>query len=109
MRSILTSTVTALVIAVGILSWHGADAAGLVKAGKFIYNKHCIECHGEGKKGAPILGDKEAWAERIKNGEQWLTNHAYFGHRKMPNLANCGSCTHQDYANAVAYMVSQVQ
>ena len=109
MRSILTSTITALVIAVGILPWHGADAAGLVKAGEFVYNKHCIECHGTGKKGAPTLEDKDAWVERIKKGEILLADHAFLGHRKMPNLANCSSCTQQDYANAVAYMVSKVQ
>ena len=107
--NLVTALVTALVIAVGILPWHGADAAGLVKAGEFIYNKHCIEYHGTGKKGAPKLEDKEAWAERIKKGEQLLTSHAIFGHRKMPNIANCSTCSHQDYANAVAYMVSKAK
>ena len=109
MRLIRTSTITALVIALGMLSSQGAVAAGIVKAGEFVYNKHCIECHGTGKKGAPILGDKDAWAERIKKKETLLADHAFFGHRKMPNLANCSSCTHQDYANAVAYMVSKAK
>ena len=109
MRSILTSTITALIIAMGILPWHGAVAAGNIEPGKFVYNKYCAECHDTGKKDAPKLGDKDAWAERVKKGEQLLTSHAIFGHRRMPNLANCSSCTHQDYANAVAYMVSKVQ
>jgi cytochrome c5 len=105
MRLILAS----FVIALGLLSWHGAVAVGNANAGEFVYNKHCIECHGTGHKGAPILGDKAAWADRIKKGELLLEDHAYYGHRKMPMLGNCGSCTRQDYANAVAYMVSKVK
>ena len=62
MRLILTL----FVIALGILSLHGAVAAGNVEPGKFVYNKYCSECHDTGKKGAPKLGDKAAWADRIK-------------------------------------------
>ena len=109
MRSILTSTITVLVIAVGLLPWQGAVAAGSVKHGEFVYDKHCVECHGTGKKGAPELGDKDAWADRINKSELLLADHAYFGHRKMPDLANCSSCTQQDYADAVAYMLSKVK
>jgi len=105
----LTSTITALVIAAGLFPWHGSVAAGSVKHGEFVYDKHCVECHGTGKKGAPKLADKDAWADRIQKSELLLADHAFFGHRKMPDLANCSTCTQQDYADAVAYMLSKVK
>jgi cytochrome c5 len=100
---------TSFVIALELLSWHEAVAAGDVKAGEVVYNQHCIDCHGTGLKGAPKLGDKDAWANRIGKGDLYLTDQAFYGHRKMPMLGNCGSCTYEDYANAVAYMVSKAK
>jgi len=109
MRLILTSTITALVIAVGLVPWHGAVADDNIKAGEVVYDNHCFECHDTGRKGAPKLGDKDAWADRIKQSELLLTDHVYYGHRKMPNLGNCNTCTKRDIANAVAYIVSKVK
>jgi cytochrome c5 len=113
MRSILTLSITVFVIAfvigLGLSPWQGVVAAGSVKHGEFVYDKHCVECHGSGKKGAPVLGDKDAWADRINKSELLLADHAFYGHRKMPDLANCSTCTQQDYADAVAYMLSKVK
>ena len=103
MRVVLTVSI----ISLGILSWHWANAAGNPKAGEQIFNRHCKDCHETGVKGAPKVGDKAAWAERIKQGELLLTQHAFFGHRKMPNFGNCSECDRVDFADAVAYMVSK--
>jgi cytochrome c5 len=91
----------------GVLSWHWANAAGNAKAGEMTYMHYCKDCHETGVKGAPKLGDKAAWADRIKKGELLLTQHAYFGHRKMPNFGNCAECNRADFADAVSYMVSK--
>jgi cytochrome c5 len=103
----MRAIITAYLICLGILSLHWANAAGNPKAGEQIYNRHCKDCHETGAKGAPILGDKAAWADRIKQGELLLAQHAFFGHRKMPVFGNCAECNRGDFSDAVAYMVSK--
>lgn len=48
-------------------------------AGKKIYDSTCVACHGPGIAGAPKVGDKAAWADRIKQGENVLYEHAIKG------------------------------
>ena len=103
MRAVLTASI----ICLGILSWHWANAAGNPKRGELIFNRYCKDCHVKGEKGAPIVGDKAAWAERIKKGELLLTQHAYLGHRRMPVFGNCTECDKVDFADAVAYIISK--
>lgn len=91
----------------GILSWQWADAAGNPQAGEVIFDRHCKSCHETGIKGAPKIGDKAAWAEHLKQGESILVQHAFFGHRKMPMHGDCAACTIQDFADAVAYIISR--
>jgi len=103
MRAILSAAITCI----GLLLWHMAGAAGNPKAGEIIYDHYCNNCHTTGERGAPVVGDKAAWAERVKKGEFILTEHAFYGHRRMPEFGGCGECNLSDFANAVAYMVSQ--
>ena len=44
-------------------------AAGVQADGAAVYNSGCMACHAAGVAGAPKVGDKEAWAERIAQGE----------------------------------------
>jgi len=98
---------TAALICLGIVSWHWANAAGNPKHGERIYKHYCKDCHATGVKGAPKVGDKAAWADRITKGELLLTQHAFFGHRKMPTFGDCAECNRGDFADAVAYMISK--
>ena len=93
--------------AVFVPAW--ASAAGDAAAGEAVFNRVCKMCHGMGMMGAPKFGDKAAWAPRIAQGEAVLTEHAIQGIRKMPPKGTCASCSEQDIANAVAYMVSHSQ
>jgi len=52
--------------------------------GKTIYDKACHVCHAAGVAGAPKLGDKAAWAPRIKQGMDTLYMHAIKGKGAMP-------------------------
>lgn len=58
-----------------------ADAGQKVSAdtGKKIYEAACQACHTPGVAGAPKLGDKSAWADRIKQGDKVLYEHAIKG------------------------------
>jgi cytochrome c5 len=54
-------------------------AAASADVGKKIYDSACVACHGAGIAGAPKLGDKTAWADRIKQGQNVLYEHAIKG------------------------------
>lgn len=84
-----------------------AGPVGNAQAGEAIYKKACFACHGTGVAGAPAAGDKEAWVPRIAQGNALLLQHAKNGLRAMPPKGGCGSCSDQDLADAIAYMVNQ--
>ena len=98
--------ITASVFVAGMVSANLAVAGGDVKAGEAVFNHACKFCHGVGRMGAPRVGDKAAWSERIKQGESKLTDHAFLGYRNMPARGDCNTCNDQDIVNAVAYMVN---
>ncbi|MEC4723622.1 c-type cytochrome [Noviherbaspirillum sp. CPCC 100848] len=54
-------------------------AAAAKVDGKKVYDTACVACHGPGVAGAPKVGDKEAWAPRIKQGSATMYEHAIKG------------------------------
>lgn len=84
-----------------------ADAARA--DGKKIYEGACAACHGSGVAGAPKMGDKAAWAPRIKQGSSTLYDHAIKGFQGKAGVmpAKGGSAASDDEVKAaVDYMVS---
>ena len=53
------------VMPVFVLCVAGLSANTAVADGETIYNSGCVACHGAGIAGAPRVGDKVAWANRI--------------------------------------------
>jgi len=98
---------TIFVFVAGISSSNLATAGGDVKAGESVFHHACEFCHGTGRMGAPIVGNKAAWSARIKQGESKLTDHAFLGYRQMPARGDCNTCSDEDIVNAVSYMVDQ--
>lgn len=105
----MKTIVTAVVLIVGILSWDLAAAEGDAAAGEAVYNHVCKMCHSSGMMGAPKLGDRAAWGARVELGASKLAHNAITGIRKMPPRGTCKSCSDEDIANAVAYMLSKVK
>ena len=105
----MKTMLTAAVLVVGMMSFGVATAGGDAAAGEKVFNHVCKMCHGSGIMGAPKLGDKEGWAERAKQGEATLTDHALVGYRKMPPRGTCKKCTDEEIANAVAYLISRAK
>jgi cytochrome c5 len=105
----MKTIVTTVVLVAGMLSWGAAVAGGDAAAGEAVYNRVCKMCHATGMMGAPKLGDRAAWSARIEQGASKLTEHAINGFRKMPARGTCKSCSDEDIANAVAYMLSKVK
>jgi cytochrome c5 len=80
-------------------------SAGPVAAaeGKAVYDKTCAACHNNM---APKLGDKAAWAPRIKLGADALMASVVKGKGAMPPKAG-SSLSDADIKDAVEYMISK--
>ena len=84
-----------------------AAPAASTADGKKVYDSACMACHATGAAGAPVKGDKAAWAPRIAQGMDTLVSHAINGIRAMPPRGACGSCSDADLKAAVEYMVGE--
>jgi len=82
-------------------------------SGPQVYNSACLACHGAGIGGAPVLGDAEAWAERIAQGMDVLKEHAIKGYQGsagyMPAKGGRTDLSDEEVANAVEYMAAESQ
>jgi cytochrome c5 len=76
------------------------------RSGQAIVKAQCIKCHGSGKGGAPKLGDRAAWSERVKPGLDELVRSAINGHGGMPARGGMANLTDVEVRNAVNYMVT---
>jgi cytochrome c5 len=87
-----------------------ANAAGADK-GKSVYDSSCAACHGTGAAGAPKVGDKAAWKDRLAKGNATLHDHAIKGFQGksgfMPAKGGNASLSDADVKAAVDYMVSR--
>jgi cytochrome c5 len=70
-----------------------------------LFNNVCSACHATGAMNAPKLGDKSAWAARIKQGKATLVQHAMSGIRMMPPKGGCANCSETEISGVVEYMM----
>lgn len=68
------------------------------------WTANCALCHVRGEGGAPVLGDREAWAPRLAQGEEVLLAHTVEGLNNMPPLGYCMSCEAEDYRRLIRFM-----
>jgi cytochrome c oxidase subunit 2 len=83
-----------------------AAAAPAKVDGKATYDTVCMACHSTGAAGAPKLGDKAAWAPRVKQGAAVLHDHALKGKGAMPPKGGNTALSDDAVKAAVDYMVS---
>jgi cytochrome c5 len=81
-------------------------AAGGKPDGKKVYDTVCTACHTPGAAGAPKLGDKAAWAPRIKTGMDALYASALKGKNAMPPKGGNAALPDADVKAAVDYLVA---
>ena len=94
----LVSLSIATVALMGMMSTAQAD----IKT----YRTACAACHNTGAANAPKLGDKAAWAPRIKTGMDALVNSALKGKGAMPPKGGRMNLSDDQIKSTVAYMVN---
>jgi cytochrome c5 len=78
-------------------------------SGKAVYDKICVACHQVSVAGSPRLGDKEAWAPRVKQGMDTLVQSVLKGKGAMPPRAGNPALSEAEARAAVEFMVSQAK
>jgi len=73
-------------------------------SGEQVVKQVCGGCHETGKGGAPKIGDRTAWAKRVSQGIDVVTNSAIHGHAGMPARGGMASITDPEMKAAVLYM-----
>ncbi len=90
-----------------------AAGAALAADGKAVYDQACMACHAQGVAGAPKLGDTEAWAPRIEQGEETLYENSINGFQGetgvMPPKGGFANLSDEEVKAAVDYMVEESQ
>jgi cytochrome c5 len=80
--------------------------------GKKLYESKCARCHDIGMSGAPKLGDKKDWSDRIVDGEDVMLRKAIAGIEgksgMMPPKGGNYSLSDEDVKIAILYMVSTI-
>ena len=77
--------------------------------GKTVYDKVCVACHQVSVAGSPRLGDKAAWAPRIKTGTDAMMQSVIKGKGAMPPKAGNPALSDAEIRAAVEFMVSQAK
>ena len=74
-----------------------------------MYETACVACHAAGVANAPKLGDKAAWAPRMKSGMETLYTSVIKGKGAMPPKGTAMSASDAEIKASVDYMVSSVK
>ena len=77
--------------------------------GKAVYDKTCFACHAQSVAGSPKIGDKAAWAPRIKQGMDTLMQSVLKGKGAMPPKGGNPSLSDAEVKAAVEFLVSQAK
>ena len=78
-------------------------------SGEEVYDQYCSVCHTSGVGGAPLFADAAAWAPRIAKGMDVLMASTINGINAMPAKGTCMSCSDDELAATVTYMLDAAQ
>ena len=83
-----------------------APVATAAVDGKKTYDTICMACHATGAAGAPKLGDKAAWAPRLKTGAEALYASVLKGKGAMPAKGGNPALSDAEIKASVDYMTA---
>jgi cytochrome c5 len=87
------------------LALAGQPADPPVSNGKAVYEERCRLCHEVGLQGAPQPGNRRVWPKPTEQNIEALARRAECGHRVMPPMGTCKTCTIDDIKAAIRYMI----
>lgn len=100
-------------LCIGLLGAASLLAAGstLAASAADTYKSSCSTCHDAGVAGAPKLGDKAAWAPRMKEGKDALYKSALQGKPGTAMVAKGGfsNLSDADVKAVVDFMMSKAK
>jgi cytochrome c5 len=82
----------------------GTTAAPPERTGSEVVRAQCAKCHEAGTANAPRIGDKAAWAPRLKLGLDALVYTAIRGHGGMPPRGGKADLTDGELRAAILYL-----
>lgn len=71
------------------------------------WSRSCALCHVNGEGGAPRIGETEAWAPRLDQGEEVLLRRIIEGYNNMPPLGYCMDCSRQEFLELTRLMAGE--
>jgi cytochrome c5 len=74
------------------------------RSGEEIVKAQCSKCHQAGVGGAPKIGDRAAWIQRLKPGLDVVVRSAINGHGGMPARGGMANLTDAELRSAIVYM-----
>jgi cytochrome c5 len=74
------------------------------RSGQKVVQIQCGTCHLTGEAGAPKIGDRTAWVQRLKRGMNELVRSAFNGHGAMPARGGMADITENEMRSAITYM-----
>jgi len=81
-------------------------AGGSADKSKEIYAAKCAMCHDSGAAGAPVMGDKKAWAPRIKQGKESVYKNGITGKGAMPPKGGASGLSDAEFKKVVDFIVN---
>ncbi len=109
-RSVLSVGMVLALLATPLAAQDQPLTAERLQEGWRVFNRTCTVCHWPGVGGAPMVGDKKAWEQRIAGGMQRLYTHAIAGFdgasgKRMPARGGIWNLTDEQVRAAVDFMV----
>ncbi|MFL0810185.1 MAG: c-type cytochrome [Agarilytica sp.] len=86
-----------------------SEALSEMSEGERIVQTACKVCHAQGINGAPIIGNKKMWGDRLPRGIDQLSANASQGFGLMPPKGGRTDLSDEKVRLAVEYMLEQVQ
>ncbi|MFZ5548880.1 MAG: c-type cytochrome [Pseudomonadota bacterium] len=71
-----------------------------------VYERACMSCHEAAGSGAPLRGDRAAWAPREAAGLGALVASVRQGKGTMPPMGWCPECTDEDFAVLISHLTT---
>ena len=99
--------VAARLAPVGSVEVIDANAPKVFKTGEEVVKSVCAACHTTGAANAPKIGDKAAWAPRLKLGVDGLLKTSIAGKGAMPPRGGVPDLSDTELARAIVNMANQ--